>query len=140
MISPSRDVDRLIYAALSARTGIDWATGSASDHGHWDDCCGPECDALDNASDQLAAAVNQFRRYSDGRPIRSTIDVEPGHRFTHTWPPGPDPQPGPIELCRGELSRCDADRSRGTFIVWIHPADSMLHIEIVPTPRLELIR
>ena len=139
MISPSYETDRLIYAAWEARCSADWVTDTAGDHGHYDDCCTIPLDTLDNARGPLASSVNAFTTYSDGRPIRSSIEIENGHRFSYTWTPIADPRPGPIELCRGELARDHTHRSNGQFIIWAYPSQCRLRVEIVPPVRLRVI-
>ncbi|MFZ2509774.1 MAG: hypothetical protein WAW85_01605 [Gordonia sp. (in: high G+C Gram-positive bacteria)] len=139
MQSPNPATDRLLYAAWEARTSADWVTDTAGDHGHHDDCCTIPLDTLDNARGLLVAALAEFTTYSDGRPIRTTVEIEYGHRFSYTWTPTPDPRPGPIELCRGELARDDAHRSNGRYIMWAWPDHCQLKAQLLTRPRLRVV-
>ncbi|UQE75939.1 hypothetical protein MYK68_04890 [Gordonia sp. PP30] len=92
MRSPDPNTDHLIHAARRVvRTGT-WLIQELSDHGHSDGCCTGAAEAF---TDALATMpTDPFTRYSDGRPICSTVAVDgDGMEFQHLWPADPADMP-----------------------------------------------
>jgi hypothetical protein len=57
-----------------------------------------------NAVSAVTADRDDVRRYSDGRPVSTTVELELGCHFTYDWHPDPShPLNQPREICTTEL-------------------------------------
>jgi hypothetical protein len=95
--------DALTYLALLAEQRLDWAGESVSANSA-DADLETETEALGDLADTCRDTLRQVfgqvpTRYSTGRLVRSTVDIEEGHPFTVLW--HPDPTHGQPHTCRG---------------------------------------
>ncbi|WFS11855.1 hypothetical protein [Rhodococcus aetherivorans] len=87
--------DALIYAAMLVRSRIEWATDTLSDQldEHTHAAVEYILDALGSLAkdvDDVAASHYRSPRYSDGRPIRSRLEIPDRNSvFEHLWPADP---------------------------------------------------
>ncbi|WP_298442816.1 hypothetical protein [Gordonia sp. (in: high G+C Gram-positive bacteria)] len=139
--SPTAAVDRLLAAAHGARSAMDYCRFQALDIDA--DGLADPLEVLDDARDNLAHALAVFTRYSDGRPIRSTIEIIGEMPFTYTWPPTVDYSDDAFRfVCRGALPH-DGAEENGHYEIWARPATSELRVEHLaptPRPRLEVVQ
>ncbi|OBA60147.1 hypothetical protein A5647_14295 [Mycobacterium sp. 1100029.7] len=125
--------DALKYAAARARYTTDWAldsiAGSTCDHdGHE-----VELDAVSEAIaeiQQLATAFGDPNRYSDGRAVRSSREIQLGLVMSHVW--HPDPTQESVHSWRGDLPSGDPDLpSPGVYEITTHPETQEIHVRTV---------
>lgn len=120
-------------AMLESRTGwaLDSIGGSMCDHGGHED----ELDALHDAVlevRQLAAGTRDPRRYSDGRLVQSSKEIEPGFVTSHVWHPDLGSEEG--ASWRGDLPSYDPDLpAPGIYEVTTYPETQEIHVRVVRT-------
>ena len=139
-ISPNIETDRLIHQAHDAVSNLDWTLDVFGDRGVAD-ALDTECDALNTSRLALQKAVANFSCYSDGRPIRTGIEIEgPGHYYFHLWPAEQE-LGGERFLFRGERSRNGPDDDTGMFEIYADPRACTLRVELLPPrPFLEVVQ
>jgi hypothetical protein len=124
--------DALKYAAALLKSRTDWTCdaigGSMCDTDHE-----IELDAIDDTVKEilaLAASFGSRRRYSDGRLVESSVEIEQGLVTSHIWQPVPDvEQP---QSHRGHLLSGDPDiPSPGIYEVTTDPATQDIHVRVV---------
>jgi hypothetical protein len=124
--------DALKYAAalLKSRTGwaLDSIGGALCDGDHE-----AEVDATYDAINEvhrLATLFGDPRRYSDGRLVESSAEIEYGLVTSHVWHPIPACEE--ISSSRGPLPSGDPDLpSPGVFEVTTYPAEQRIHTRTV---------
>jgi hypothetical protein len=130
--TPIQASDALKYAAALLKSRTDWTCdsigGSMCDGDHE-----LELDALDDTVKEilaLAALFGSRRRYSDGRRVESTVEIEQGLVTSHIWQP--DPGVEQPQSHRGHLLSGDPDiPSPGIYEVTTNPATQELHVQVV---------
>lgn len=125
--------DVLKYAAARLWQVTEWTTDSIGGA-----CCegvdhDAELDAISDAAFEIVKLAGQFgddpHRYSDGRQVKSTREIEPGVYTVHVWHPNPDEDK--IRTWRGYL-RSDPDvPSPGVYEVTCDPATQDIHVRVV---------
>lgn len=123
--------DYLKYAAalLKQRTG--WATDAISGS----DCTDShelELAAVDDVTREIGAVAARFgdaRRYSDGRLVKSSREIEPGVVTEHVWQP--DPAAEEPSSWRGALRHDPGQPSPGVYEVALTPATQDIHVRTV---------
>lgn len=141
-------LDVLKYQAAIGKSQIEWATdyiGGNVYHGLSDDAASQIEDALedpietinDYAKGILASVLDiepdftlSEGRYSDGRRISSSVEIETGMTFSHTWhydvSKGPQ---GPFWIRGGELG-ADPGQYAGSYAVKVDPSNQTLEVEV----------
>jgi hypothetical protein len=127
-----RPDDALKYAAAILKSRTDWCCdsigGSLCNGDHE-----TELDALDDTVREvlaLAASFGSRRRYSDGRLVESSVEIEQGLVTSHIW--YPDPGAEEPRSHRGHLLSGDPDiPSPGIYEVTTDPATQDLHVRVV---------
>jgi hypothetical protein len=124
--------DALKYAAALLKSLFEW-TGDAIGGSICDGDHELELDALDDTVKEilgLAASFGSRRRYSDGRLVESTVEIEQGLVTSHIWQPEPGvEQP---QSHRGHLLSGDPDvPSPGIYEVTTDPATQDIHVRVV---------
>lgn len=153
-LSPNREVDRLIEAAWNCHATIDWAIDALAGGDEIDTDDVGEIDQISETSPPLGAALRAFTRYSDGRPIRSSMLITDGLFYEIIWPADPDWQL--VEHALREGMTFDGDwrllgegrlpvdpgvPDRGGYRVWANDRVCAVRIdELPPAPRLEVVR
>lgn len=126
--------DALKYAAAILKERADWTLdaigGSPDCHGHE-----IETGAIADIVTDIKALAEQFgdpRRYSDGRLVRSSREIETGLVTAHVW--HPDPTSEQIESHRGTLLSGHPDvPSPGLYEVTTYPLTQEIHVRVVRT-------
>ncbi|MCH5645358.1 hypothetical protein [Gordonia sp. ABSL49_1] len=152
--SPNRSTDRLIEAAWNVHDSIDWALDSLAMGDEIDTDESIELCRIADASTPLGAALREFTRYSDGRPIRSSVPIVYGVTFIVVWPA--DPEWSRIEHAAREGAVFDGDwrlvlegrlpvdpgvPDRGGYRVWVDDKPCAVRVEeLPPAPRLSAVR
>lgn len=139
-ISPDRDTDRLIHAARRLVRTSTWLLQELSDHGHSDDCCSEPAEAFTAAL--IAMPPDPFTRYSDGRPICSTVRVDgDGMEFEYLWPADPANLPSEAwEELPTALAPHARHGDRGYVVVRWCPVTFTGSVRYIAPPRLEVVR
>jgi hypothetical protein len=124
--------DALNYAAALLKSRFEW-TGDAIGGSMCDGDHELELDALDDTVKEileLAASFGSRRRYSDGRAVESTVEIEQGLVTSHIWQPEPGvEQP---RSHRGHLLSGDPDvPSPGVYEVSTNPVTQELSVRVV---------
>lgn len=137
--SPNVATDMLIDAAIEAEMLYEWADQTLCDHGVGDQHRDP-LDALADAMENLRRAFREFTHYSDGRVIRTCIDIDPdrtGYTFGYTFPA--------IVEHRGERLLCEAARptdpdepDRGQYRIYVDDAACTIRVELTDPGRRQL--
>lgn len=138
-----RAVDALKYAAaiLKARTdsALDGIAASGCGHDDDEDRHTAEIDAIRDVVAEILDLAAQFgdpRRYSDGRRVQSTAQIEGNFRTVHIW--HPDAHVEKSASWRGSLLPWDEDTpSPGVFEVTTNPRTQCLNVQVV---RVDEIR
>jgi hypothetical protein len=119
MSVPYTSLDVLKYMTLRVRRTIDWTTESLCAA---DDVAEDEIDALNELANEFDALLGPLREvwnhYSDGRQIKTRIEIEDGHIFDQVW--HPDPSKDSEQSFSGRLI-ADPGENNGTFVVHIVP-------------------
>jgi len=127
--------DALKYAAARLRAYTDWALdsigGSMCDHhGHED-----ESNAISDGIRDVSNLASQFGdplRYSDGRIVQSSKQIDNGLSIGHVWHPVPELEE--IQSHRGNLLSGDPDvPSPGIYEVTTYPDTQEIHVRVVRT-------
>jgi hypothetical protein len=130
--------DALKYAAAILNSTTGWALDSicscpsdtSMDIGHE-----AEVEAIGGVVGEIKELAAQFgdpRRYSDGRRVKSSAEIERGFVTEHVW--HPDPTAEQPSSHRGCLSSGDSDvPSPGVYEVSTHPATQEIHVRVVRT-------
>jgi hypothetical protein len=140
-------LDVLKYQAAIGKSHIEWATDYISGnvyHGLSDDAARQIEDVLEHpietideyAKGILAAVLDvepdftlSEGRYSDGRRLTSSVQIETGMTFSHTW--HYDASKGPQEpfwIRGGELG-ADPGQYAGSYAVMVDPSTQTLEVE-----------
>ncbi|MGV9827302.1 hypothetical protein [Gordonia sp. NPDC003429] len=153
-LSPNRATDRLIEAAWNCHDAIDWgidqlAMGDAIDTDSSLELC-----RIADASTPLDAALREFTRYSDGRPIRSQVPIVDGVTFVIVWAADPDwahieyaARDGVVFdgdwrlVLEGRLPIDPGAHDRGGYRVWVDDRPCAVRVDdLPPATRLEVVR
>lgn len=129
-ISPNRATDRLIDAAHKLASVTDWGIDALSSHDIYSD----EYEELELISDHLPAlktALREFKRYSDGRPVRSEIVIEHGLVHHHIWPAEPIDL-GERILYEARLPVDPRRPDRGGYRLYVNDLACRIRIEFLP--------
>lgn len=130
-VTPSA-ADYLKYAAALVRQTTDWTTDSIAAAG---------CDGVDHEFEvdeiadtarrvhQLAAQFGDPNRYSDGRRVKTTQDIEDGVLTERVW--HADPAQDSVTSWRGHLRHDPGESSPGLYEVTCHPESQDIHIRVV---------
>jgi hypothetical protein len=126
--------DYLKYAAALLKERIDWTTdniaGSGCDHdGHEQDT-----DAINDIADDILTLAAQFgdpRRYSDGRRVQSSAEIEHGLITSHVW--HPDTTAEESRSWRSSLPSDPGEPSPGLYEVTLEPTTQDIHVRVVRT-------
>lgn len=125
--------DALRYAAALLRQRVEWTTDSIGGA----DCNGDhelELDAVDETVREICALAAKFgdpRRYSDGRLVKSSREIEPGVITEHVW--HPDPAVEQPTSWRGTLRHDPGEPAPGIYEVSLTPATQEIHVRTVRT-------
>lgn len=127
--------DALKYASAILRSRADWTldgiAGSMCDQGGHD----LELDAISDVVDDISRLAAQYgdpRRYSDGRMVKSSKEIERGLTTEHIWHPVAEREE--IRSHRGNLLSGDPDiPSPGIYEVTTYPATQEIHVRVVRT-------
>ena len=124
----TNSLDALRYAAALLTQRASWTTdaigGSMCDHDHE-----LELDAIDETAREIRALAAQFgdpRRYSDGRQVRTSQEIEPGVITEHVW--NPDPAAEKPTSWRGTLRHDPGEPCPGIYEVSLTPATQEIHV------------
>lgn len=124
-------LDALKYAAALLRQRTEWTTDSISGA----DCNAdhePEVSAIEATAAEintLAAHFGDPRRYSDGRLVKSSREIEPGVITEHVW--HPDPSVEEPRSWRGTLRHDPGEPCPGLYEVSLTPATQEIHVRTV---------
>lgn len=99
----------------------------------------PELERLWDLGKRIAAVIDpldlDWDRYSDGRRVQSSAEIEQGHTFVHLWQPDPDSESE--RRFTGDLL-ADPGQSKGTYEATIVPPQT---VTIRKFPRaLEVVK
>lgn len=123
--------DALKYGAALLQQRTEWTTDSISGA----DCNAdhdPEVGLIEATAAEiirLAARFGDPRRYSDGRLVKSTREIEPGFITEHVW--HPDPTAEEPRSWRGTLRHDPDEPCPGLYEVSLTPATQEIHIRTV---------
>jgi hypothetical protein len=124
--------DPLKYAAALLKSRFEW-TGDAIGGSVCDGDHELELDALDDTVKEilgLAALFGSRLRYSDGRLVESSAEIEPGLVTSHIWQPEPGAEQP--QSHRGHLLSGDPDvPSPGIYEVSTNPVTQQLSVRVV---------
>jgi hypothetical protein len=127
-----RAEDASKYAAALLKSRFEW-TGDAIGGAMCDGDHELELDALDDTVAEilaLAALFGSRRRYSDGRAVESSVEIEQGLVTSHIWYPVPGEE-APASH-RGHLLSGDPDvPSPGIYEVTTDPVTQDIHVRVV---------
>lgn len=133
MTTTPSPADMLKYAATLLADRLEWITdeitGSGCNHGH-DTPVNALCDTGITIS-ELASQYGDPLRYSDGRLVKSSREIEQGVITSHVW--HPDPTAEPSQSWRGTLRHDPDEPSPGVYEVTLTPATQDIHVEVVRT-------
>lgn len=140
MTAPYTSVDALKYLARYVRRTVNWTVDCLAMK---DLFCDEhvELDAICQMADDLGALVGPlveaWDRYSDGRPVESSVEIAPGQTFTHLWHPDPARnQPGTVT---GRVL-ADPGVDHGTYEVRIIPPRTLSVVLHPPRPPLSVVQ
>ncbi|MBX9920808.1 MAG: hypothetical protein K2Y33_13445 [Mycolicibacterium frederiksbergense] len=125
--------DALKYAAALLRHRAEWTTDAIGGAG----CRGNheiELDAIDEAVLEIWRLAGQYGdplRYSDGRLVRSSREIEPGVTTEHIWMP--DPAAEEPRSWRGTLRHDPGEQCPGLYEVATTPMTQEIHVRVVRT-------
>jgi hypothetical protein len=130
-MNESTAADALKYAAAILRERVWWTT---------DAIYGSECNidhdtelyAISDVCHQISSIAAQFGdplRYSDGRPVVSRTEIQPGLTVEHVWEPDPAREQ-PLSW-RGSLPSDPDVPSPGVYEVTGDPQTQKIHVQIV---------
>ncbi|WP_458681652.1 hypothetical protein [Prescottella equi] len=130
--------DALAYLLLLVRERLEWGTDAIAGNIPSVNTSAAELYAgneyvLDHLSDlikdvdHIGARHVHATTYSDGRPVRSRIELEDGSIFSHLWHPDP---------AQESERRVELPRTRGSITVRIAPPSTL---EIVNTRTLSAV-
>ncbi|GAB5904575.1 hypothetical protein [Mycobacteroides chelonae] len=126
--------DMLKYAAALLAARLEWITdeitGSGCDHGGHEPSIDALCDTGIQIS-ELASLCGDPLRYSDGRQVKSTREIEQGVITSHVW--YPDPGQEKPQSWRGALRHDPDEPSPGVYEVTLTPATQDIHVRVVRT-------
>ena len=125
--------DALKYAAALLHSRTDWATdsigGSSCDRGGHE----LELDAIADVISDIGRLASQFgdpRRYSDGRMVKSSREIERGLTTEHVWHPVLELEQ--VRSHRRSLLSGDPDvPSPGMYEVTTYPVTQEIHVRVV---------
>ena len=125
--------DALKYAAALLRSCTDWAgdsiAGSMCGYDHE-----TELDAINETVKEIVTLTAQYgdpRRYSDGRRVESSAEIQMGLVTHHVWHPNPATEE-PTSW-RASLPSDPGVPSPGVYEVSLDPATQDIHIRVVRT-------
>jgi hypothetical protein len=125
--------DALKYAAALLRQRTEWTTDSIAGT----DCNGdhePELDAIEATALELHGLAAQFGdplRYSDGRLVKSSREIERGLVTEHIWHPHPAAEEP--RSWRGTLRHDPGEPCPGVYEVSTTPTTQEIHVRTVRT-------
>lgn len=125
--------DLLKYAAALLAQRVEWTTDEISGSM----CSGEHqipLDAICDAASEIAALASQCgdtRRYSDGRHVRSSREIESGVITEHVW--HPDPAAEQPSSWRGALRHDPGVPSPGVYEVTLAPVTQEILVRVVRT-------
>lgn len=126
--------DMLKYAAALLADRLEWIgdeiTGSGCDHEGHETPVNALCDTGIEIS-ELASQYGDPLRYSNGRHVRSSREIEPGFITAHVW--HPDPSQEEPQSWRGTLRHDPDEPSPGVYEVTLTPATQDIHVRVVRT-------
>ncbi len=133
MTNPLMAADALKYAAALLKHRTDWATDAIGGAG-----CGgdhdTELEALDQVFDSVEFLATQFgdpNRYSDGRQVVTSREIERGFITVHVWHPLPEVE-APASW-RGNLRHDPGEPCPGLYEVSTTPDTQEIHVRVVRT-------
>lgn len=125
-------LDALKYLAIDISRTVGWTTDSLCSSGVFDNDP-PEieaiCQMVEDMNALLGPLVEVWNRYSDGREIKTTVEIEPGFSYDHTW--HPDPSKNAASVVTGKLL-ADPGEDNGTYEIRIVPPQT---VEVRTFPR-----
>lgn len=126
--------DMLKYAAALLADRLEWIgdeiTGSGCDQDGHETPVNALCDTGIEIS-ELASQYGDPLRYSDGRQVKSTREIEQGFITSHVW--YPDPGQEKPQSWRGILLHDPDEPSPGVYEVTLTPATQDIHVRVVRT-------
>lgn len=124
-------LDALKYLAREVRRTVDWTTDSLFGSGIFENDP-PEveaiCQMVDDMESLLRPLPEAWNRYSDGREIRVSVEIERGHSYDHLW--HPDPSKNAAKVIRGRLL-ADPGEDNGTYEIRIVPPQTV-QVQVFP--------
>ena len=124
-------LDALKYAAALLRQRTEWTTDSISGA----DCTAdhePEVSAIEATAAEITRLAAQFgdpRRYSDGRFVEISTEIQPGLIAHHVWQPYPAAEQ-PTSW-RASLPHDPGAPSPGVYEVSTDPETQCIHVRTV---------
>ncbi|WP_280505797.1 hypothetical protein [Nocardia farcinica] len=132
-------LDALKYMAYRVTDTVSWTLDSLSGRG----ICSDEHDELaaidamrDEVKEVLGPLVEQWGRYSDGREVRTRVEIERGHIFDHLWHPDPAKDDESYVITGDRTA--DPGEDRGTYEITITPPQSVT-VKLFP-PKLRAVK
>lgn len=118
-------LDALKYLALEISRTVGWATDSLCGSGVFEGDP-PEieaiCQMVDDMNALLGPLAEAWNHYSDGREIKTTVEIEHGFSYDHTW--HPDSSKDTARVVKGKLL-ADRGEDNGSYEIHITPPQSV---------------
>ncbi|MET9199050.1 hypothetical protein [Gordonia sp. NPDC003585] len=138
MKSPNAAVDALVHASARATSTLEWTLfqlgcdGALTNHETEQDC-------LDLAHDDLVTNIAMFDRYSDGRPVHATVDIEAGRVFDYIFPALSPVDAGERLVVDSPLPHDPGTPPRGTYRVLVDDHAGTIRVEVLEDPVLRIV-